>query len=116
MGVANWTMKQFLLVLVVLLGVAFAEVDHSFCNKVTNATDCTWYDDSDFALIGGALENAQPEPQEEGNYKVCATILFTKVCVHVDVADLGNFFSNVTLSITIEESLFGLDKLLYLNL
>ena len=103
------TFAVFALVALFFVGYASAQaIDCEYCNKVTNATDCTNTSDTPNAakLIQAFREELSShilQASEEGaDVDACVTLLFTKFCFHITSDDWGNFFSNVTVSITID--------------
>mmetsp|Transcript_2638 Transcript_2638/g.4260 ORF Transcript_2638/g.4260 Transcript_2638/m.4260 type:complete len:213 (-) Transcript_2638:53-691(-) len=85
----------------------FSEIGTRDCNKVSNATDCVWYDDSDFGVLTSAFSQLKLEPvdsfgSDRQKFSACISPLISEICVNVEVDPWGDFFSNVTLSITVD--------------
>lgn len=97
-------MKIVVLVLLCAVSFAFAQECTSNCDKVSNATVCVDYNGPNAAYdLMGAFSKLKFEQLDSNTYSACISLpLHTKVCVNVDFEDAGDFFTNLTLSITID--------------
>jgi len=69
------------------------------CEKITNASSCV---NSDSEIVR-AFSQKQEVSKRDNELQYCATIFFNHICVIVDITNWGNFFDNVTISITVDK-------------
>jgi len=98
-------MKSLLFAFVLLYISSFVYAHD--CEKVSNSTDCVWYDDSDFGTFVSSLSNLKLVPvSNDGSrvtYSACISPFISKICINVEFDPWGDFFQNVTLSITVDK-------------
>merc|ERR1712100_115051 len=79
----------------------FKAIEHP-CEKVSNATSCVWYDDSDYALLVSAFQDMKFEDLNGEDLSACIKLIVSHVCINIDFEEVGDFFTNVTISITLD--------------